>query len=337
MKRDREITVRVSFSSDAMVVNLSVDSLRACSALLGDMVEDLGPDVSMIDVPVSDHWTATVFADLMKTMDVQGAGGSEQASDRIFDEETSLFTPRVVDLYHALDKYDMRWAMEAMEARIVKDLEAGGKHVHEGPYDMTYEGLTFEPMEVFDGYREHPRIARILIGREFVTRYIDDAPRYNWIRMTHYPMIRRDAYVGDMYGLVVRPSWQQLKMMLLDKVVKKDLIFVHFKSYHVCRRSNDEDSEWIGFQSDSDFKEIYACRMDAGVDCSEYLSDGDELVLDDEDVKRLRTLSTTNTAGKWVVVEKNDLDVQISARSLNELCKLARLDAYEIDYKYRRA
>lgn len=185
MKRAYEstVTIRVRSAADAAgaVADVCIPqkSLEASSPLLAAVASDLDEveyveDVTL-NVKVDDEWAVPIMANLLKNRE---EWTPKNASDYIFKDETSLTTERSVNLYHALDKYEMTWAMEAFHARFVQDIQVG-----------LVDGLS-----IFAAYREHPCIARFLIG------------------------------LGKAYQKMAPITSAQLKMLLLNKGVNCALI-----------------------------------------------------------------------------------------------------------------
>ena len=160
MKRAHESTVTICVRSAAAAASVAAAdvcishvSLDASSPLLAAMASDLdvhGSDVT-IDIEVDDECAVPIMADLLKNRE---RWTPKKASEYIFKDEASLTTERVVNLFHALDKYDMTWAMEAFYARFVEDIQAG----------------LVEALSIFSAYREHPRITQFLIGMNKVQK-----------------------------------------------------------------------------------------------------------------------------------------------------------------------
>lgn len=160
------VTVRISHAAasthDATVtltVHVSQEELAASSPLLGGIAEDVNEGCSdvVLDVKVQDAWAVPIMANLIENREV----------GRIFNGEPSLVTTRLVDLYHALDKYEMSWAMDAFHTRLICDIQTG----------------ILGAMSVFDAYRGHFCISRLLVGM------VDIGPEVMWLNPAQLQMI----------------------------------------------------------------------------------------------------------------------------------------------------
>jgi hypothetical protein len=98
-----------------------------------------------VDVNYDGEWAAAIMVDLIENCTTWSLN---DASDRMFKDDPLVIAERLVGLYLALDKYDMAWALKAFHMRLEEDVLGG----------------LVKPSEAFRAYREHPGIARLLVG-----------------------------------------------------------------------------------------------------------------------------------------------------------------------------
>lgn len=121
-------------------LRVSLDALKACSNLLGGIAESSSSDT--IRIEVHDEWDMSIIAYILTHKHEQ----DKSIKERIFQDEPSVVTERLVRLYHTLDKYDMSSAMKAFQARLLDDIMAG----------------ILSARSILTAYHEHPSISRML-------------------------------------------------------------------------------------------------------------------------------------------------------------------------------